>query len=124
MLGTPWFPDLSGAILLLEDINEPLYRLDRLLTQLFYSGWLNRVNGIILGQFSDTENTVDRLKQNEFVWTRIVELTHDSPIPIWGNFPVGHVSKNITIPIVAILVGLPLMEKLKITLFMFLVGCY
>ena len=99
MLGTPWFPDLSGAILLLEDINEPLYRLDRLLTQLFYSGWLNKVNGIILGQFSDTENPVDRLKQNEFVWNRIVELTYDSPIPIWGNFPVGHVSKNITIPI-------------------------
>ncbi|MEJ2058624.1 MAG: LD-carboxypeptidase, partial [Desulfofustis sp.] len=58
LLGTRWFPDLTGAVLLLEDINEPLYRLDRLLTQLWLSGVLNSINGLILGQFSARWATV------------------------------------------------------------------
>ena len=100
MLGTPWFPRLDGAILLLEDINEPLYRLDRLLTQLWFSGVMNSIHGIILGQFSDdATDPVERLRRNEFVWARVAELSSDKAVPIWGNFPIGHCRRNLTVPL-------------------------
>ena len=100
MLGTPWFPDLRGTILLLEDVNEPLYRLDRLLTHLWCSGQVDSIHGIILGQFSDDDtDPVDQLRRNEFVWSRVLELTQNSPIPIWGNFPIGHRRRNLTVPL-------------------------
>jgi len=100
MLGTPWFPDLQGAVLLLEDINEPLYRLDRLLTQLHLSGSLNGVSGIILGRFcGDETDPLEQLRTEEFVWARVAELTHSQGMPIWGNFPVGHCRKNLTMPL-------------------------
>ena len=100
LLGTPWFPRLEGAILLLEDVNEPLYRLDRLLTQLWLSGEVNEINGVILGQFSDdTVEAADRMRRNEFVWARVAELTAAKPVPIWGNFPIGHCRRNLTVPL-------------------------
>lgn len=100
LLGTPWFPKLDGAILLLEDVNEPLYRLDRLLTQLWLSGGVDSVNGIILGQFSDDQtDRVEQLRRNEFVWSRVAELTADTNLPVWGDFPVGHGRRNLTVPL-------------------------
>jgi muramoyltetrapeptide carboxypeptidase len=54
-LGTAWFPELSGALLFLEDVNEPLYRIDRMLTHLALSGSLDRLGGMILGHLDATE---------------------------------------------------------------------
>lgn len=48
-LGTPWFPDLDGAVLFLEDVNEPPYRLDRMLTHLVLSGRLDSIGGMVFG---------------------------------------------------------------------------
>lgn len=103
LLGTRWFPDLKGAVLLLEDINEPLYRLDRMLTQLWLSGAIDSVSGLILGQFADdTVDAIERQRRNEFVWSRVQELTSGTSIPIWGNFPVGHCQRNLTMPLGAV----------------------
>lgn len=101
LCGTPWSPDLSGSILFLEDVNEPPYRIDRLLTQFKLCGMLDTVCGIILGEFStDRETDQNRfLRIHEFVWNRVLELTAESGIPIWGDFPIGHGSRNITMPI-------------------------
>lgn len=100
MIGTPVEPLLSGAILFLEEVNEPLYCLDRLLTQLHLSGKLDSVAGIILGDFSDTESSVSHkeLRRKEFVWNRVCELTAHCGVPVWGGFPGGHCQKNITLP--------------------------
>ena len=54
-LGTAWFPELSGAVLFLEDVNEPLYRIDRMLTHLGLSGRLDRLGGMILGHLEASE---------------------------------------------------------------------
>ena len=54
-LGTAWFPELSGALLFLEDVNEPLYRIDRMLTHLALSGNLDRLGGMILGHLDATD---------------------------------------------------------------------
>ena len=53
-LGTPWFPRLDGSLLFLEDVHEPWYRIDRMLTQLELSGRVRRVKGMILGHLGDS----------------------------------------------------------------------
>jgi len=60
LLGTPYEPELDGAILFLEDLDEEPYRLDRYLTQLRLSGKLNRVAGVALGQFVNCEPRKER----------------------------------------------------------------
>ena len=52
LCGTPFLPDLTGAILLLEDVDEPLYAIDRSLRTLFLSGALDRLSGLVIGPFS------------------------------------------------------------------------
>lgn len=101
LLGTTLDNSYNGTILFIEDVNEPLYRLDRLLTQFHLSGKFNGVKGIILGDFSIDQQGDQREQDraDEFVWNRVVELVPDPDIPIWGNFPVGHNHKNITLPI-------------------------
>ena len=52
LAGTPYFPDLRGALLFLEDVNEYIYRIDRMLTTLALGGHLQQVAGIVLGGFT------------------------------------------------------------------------
>ncbi len=91
LVGTTWEPELEGAILLLEDVGEAPYRLDRALTHLGLAGWLERVSAIILGEFTDCGAEED-------IWQRTLELTAARPIPIWANFPSGHGRRNLTLP--------------------------
>ncbi len=104
LIGTPYAPVFDNAIVFLEDINEPYYRLDRLFTQFAQAGMLVKAAGIILGDFSDDKDVdqLDRFRRNEFVWNRVNELTAGTGIPIWGNFPIGHGSRNLTLPIGAL----------------------
>ncbi len=53
LLGTPYFPEVEGHVLLLEEIGEYVYRCDRMLTQLSNAGVLDRVSGVVLGSFND-----------------------------------------------------------------------
>lgn len=94
LLGTVHSPDFTGSILLLEDVNEPLYRLDRMLTQLKLAGILSRVAGIVLGHFLGTQETDLR----EEVERLILELTSEHPVPVVSRVPHGHVLPNLTIP--------------------------
>jgi len=94
LMGTPYELDLTDKILLIEDIGEAPYRLDRLLSQLALAGQLQRCNGIILGQFSNCGDV-------ELLWQRVQELT-PATTPIWAGFEVGHEKTNQWLPI-----GLP-----------------
>ena len=51
LVGTAFFPDIENAILVLEDVNEPPYRVDRMLNQLAMSGVFDRVAGVVFGEF-------------------------------------------------------------------------
>ncbi len=101
LLGTPFSPDLKNKIVLLEDINEPPYRLDKLFTQLYHAGKLHDLSGLILGSFSADANSdkLDNMRLEEFVWNRVLELTQKESYPIWGKFPIGHLETNIAMPI-------------------------
>lgn len=98
LLGTPYCPDFDGAILLLEDIDEEPYRVDRYLAQLRLAGVLDRVSGIVLGQFIDCVP-----KDPEKPSMTIDEIVNDYfdglSIPILANFAYGHGGVKHTVPI-------------------------
>lgn len=98
LLATPWDASWEGAILLMEDTNEPLYRLDRMLTQLALAGKLRHLAGLILGEFDTGADALVNLRLQEALWERVLELAGPS-FPIWGGFPVGHGQRNLALPL-------------------------
>jgi muramoyltetrapeptide carboxypeptidase len=96
ILGTPYTPNLSGSILLFEDIGEEPYRIDRFLAQLRAAGAIERAKGIMLGQFSDCGPVKGRpsltLKQV------FKDYFGDVAAPVVTNLPFGHIRRQWTIP--------------------------
>ena len=98
LIGTPYLPDLEGAILVLEDIGEDVYRLDRYFAQMQNAGILDKISGLIFGDFIDCEkngNGTPSLSVDEM----IRDFTRDLHIPIISGFPYGHGDKKFTLPI-------------------------
>ena len=90
LAGTPFMPSLRGAILVLEEIGEPPYRLDRLVTTLRLSGALDGIAGLVLGQFTrcGTESPAE-------VAARLFDLLGSEGIPaVWGA-STGHDDPNL-----------------------------
>jgi len=85
----------------LEDVNEPLYRLDRMLTQLAIAGKFDEAAAILLGDFSpgDTRHSETGPVDQEWLWQRVLDLTASSGIPVWAGLPSGHRPENLTLPI-------------------------
>ncbi len=97
LLGTPYLPDFSGAILLLEDIGEDLYKIDRYFSQLKHAGVLQRIAGVVLGQFvhihpDENNNPVEF---DDIISYYLAPLN----IPVVGQFPYGHVPLKYTLPL-------------------------
>ncbi len=101
LLGTPYDFSWDKKIVLLEDIDEPPYRIDRMLTQLFLANKFTAISGLILGDFSFSsyQDDIEKLRYKEQVWNRILDLCEHTTFPVWANFPCGHGSENITIPL-------------------------
>lgn len=97
LLGTEYLPKMNGAILLLEDINEAPYRIDRMLNQLRLSKILKQINGVILGYFVDCYEP-DPTKQTFSLNEVIIQYFQSIKIPVVYNFRHGHIKDNITIP--------------------------
>ena len=97
LLGTPYSPDYSGAVLFLEDIGEKPYRIDRYLAHLKQAGVFDQINALILGDFIDCES-----EKNERSFT-VSEIFHDyfndALFPVVQNFPYGHGDIKMTMPI-------------------------
>mgnify|MGYP000861932111 CR=1 FL=1 len=95
LLGTPFLPDLQGALLVLEDVGEAPYRLDRMLTHWRLSGALQQLAGIGFGSFSgcDPEDSAFRLEEV------LRERTSDLGIPVLASLPVGHEPGNAALPL-------------------------
>jgi muramoyltetrapeptide carboxypeptidase len=94
LLGTPYCPDFSGAILFLEEVNEPPYRIDRMLTQLRLAGVFEQIRGVVTGHFlgpqgGDIQQEAERI---------IVEITESSHCPVIAGLPHGHTLPNLTLP--------------------------
>jgi muramoyltetrapeptide carboxypeptidase len=95
LAGTPYFPDLDGAILVLEDVNEPVYRIDRMLLQLRLSGLLKGVAGLIFGSFTDRGSEEKSLPLE----TVIAETAASLGVPSMCGAPIGHIADQWTLPL-------------------------
>ncbi|MFS8477542.1 MAG: LD-carboxypeptidase [Micromonosporaceae bacterium] len=93
-IGTPDMPDLSGAILLIEDVDEAPYRVDRMLTHLRRAGALSDLAGVAVGQFT---NCVDRWPTT--VSEVLLERLGDLGVPVLGGLPIGHGPGQLTVPL-------------------------
>jgi len=98
LLGSKYFPKLKNNILLLEDVDESPYRIDRYFTQLFNCKVFKEVNGLILGQFTDCEEK-DPEKRTLNLAEAMEDYLKELTIPVIRNFPHGHVKENFTIPL-------------------------
>jgi muramoyltetrapeptide carboxypeptidase len=94
LLGTRHCPEFAGTILFLEDVNEPPYRIDRMLTQLKLAGILDSVNALILGYFLG-QKSEDLVPEAERI---LLELIGDRSIPVVSKVPHGHTLPNVTLP--------------------------
>ncbi|NCC21659.1 MAG: LD-carboxypeptidase [Alphaproteobacteria bacterium] len=97
LVGTPFLPDLGGAILFLEDCNEELSRIDRMFLHLRWSGALQRISGLMLGSFEPVRDTG---RPFGFTLQDIVEEhTRGLDIPIVMNAPFGHAKRLFPLPV-------------------------
>ncbi len=97
LLGTPWEIDTRGKILVLEDTNEPVYRLDRMLMQLRLAGKLDEAAGIVLGQFTHIQ---PRKPKESFTLPEVFEAVV-APVgkPTLINGCFGHDVRKATLPL-------------------------
>lgn len=95
LLGTPFLAPLEGAILLLEDVGERPYRLDRMWTHLMLAGVFRQVRGIVLGEFTGCEE-----KEADFSSADVLrELAAATGLPCAAGFPIGHGARNQPLPL-------------------------
>ena len=101
LLGTPHLPALDGAILILEDVVEAPYRIDRLLTHWRLCGALQRLGGIGFGSFEGCDDTQDGDDTTpRFSLEQVLrERTADLGIPVLAGLPVGHGGVNAALPL-------------------------
>ena len=93
LMGTPHALEPKGAILFLEDVSEPAYRIDRYLSQLRLGGVLDQVAGVVLGSFTTKEETEEKDTQRV-----LKEYFGKLKVPVVTDYPVGHTPKNATLP--------------------------
>ena len=94
-IGTPYEIQTEDAILFLEDINEPPYRIDRMLTYLKQVGKFDGVRAVVFGLMPDCHPSPQELYTLEDV---IRDVLADLPCPILYDFPSGHGGTNVTLP--------------------------
>lgn len=91
LAGTPYEPDFSGMILLLEDTGESPYRIDRMLTQMNVAGCFDGIKGVILGSFKDCGEIA-------LVYRIFKEIFSKKDIPVLAGFDIGHDEPNLSMP--------------------------
>jgi len=97
LLGTPYFPEIKGGILFLEDVAEHPYRLERMLTQLLHAGVLARQKAIVLGQFTEFKLTPH--DRGFSLKTVVAWLRSQLKSPVLTHLPYGHVATKVLLPV-------------------------
>ncbi|MEO5733436.1 MAG: LD-carboxypeptidase, partial [Rubrivivax sp.] len=97
MAGSVYWPRFDGAILFLEEINEDIYRVDRMLSTLKLAGALDRLAGVVLGAFTNCNPgegfgtlTLDEVFDDYFMPLRV---------PVFRGAEFGHIKRKLTLPI-------------------------
>jgi muramoyltetrapeptide carboxypeptidase len=97
LVGTPYMPKIRGGILFLEDVSEHPYRIERMLTQLWQAGILQKQKAILLGHFTDY-----RLAPHDGGFDMPAVLTwlrKTVKVPVLTGLPYGHIPSKATLPV-------------------------
>jgi muramoyltetrapeptide carboxypeptidase len=97
MVGTPYLPDLTGAILFLEDTNEAEYRIDRMLTQMVQAGAFKGVAGVIFGQCTNCTNPGEPYS-NYTIYEVLDYHLKSLGVPAFQGLRFGHIADTICLP--------------------------
>ncbi|GAA4001044.1 LD-carboxypeptidase [Sphingomonas humi] len=98
LVGTPWLPDFSGAILFIEDTDEAPYRIDRMLTQLGQAGVLRKVAGVVFGQCTNckpSDGSTSLFTLGEVLRQHLEPLN----VPIYTGAMFGHIDDQFSLPV-------------------------
>ena len=90
IIGSSYEPDFKNKILYIEDINEPLYKIDRMLSQLRLNGVFKNIKGLLAGKFSSEEENFDK---------KIAEFLKETEIPCGYGFSAAHETQKATLPL-------------------------
>ncbi|MDR2950105.1 MAG: LD-carboxypeptidase [Prevotella sp.] len=100
MMGTPYQINLKNKIVMIEDVGEEPYRIDRMLTQLIASGELAKARGIVFGVNNDCDISEKTNAPNSFTLREVIEdRIKPLNIPAVHGLSFGHISNNFTFPI-------------------------
>lgn len=98
LLGTPFFPQIKGGVLFLEDVGEHPYRVERMLTQLLHAGVLGQQKAILLGQFTNFK-LVPGHDLGFKLSTVLGWLRSQIKVPVLTGLPFGHVQTKVLLPV-------------------------
>lgn len=90
LIGTPFDPIAPGTILFIEDIAEPIYKIERMLWQLRLRGVFDRLGGLLVGQFTEYRPSAD----HEGMEQMIARAVEGYEFPVAMTLPVGHIEEN------------------------------
>jgi muramoyltetrapeptide carboxypeptidase len=99
LVGTPYFPDFRGAILLLEDVDEAEYRVDRMLTQLALAGILSSVAGVVFGHCTDCKGSSSGVYGGFTISDVLRQHLGALGVPAFQGSFFGHLENQFTLPL-------------------------
>jgi muramoyltetrapeptide carboxypeptidase len=98
LIGTPFLPSFRGSLLFAEDINEPVYRLDRMMTHLFNAGLVQKCRGLLFGQFCKNPADENRDYRFDKMFAYYADKMPDGA-PVFTGLSYGHINELLTIPV-------------------------
>jgi muramoyltetrapeptide carboxypeptidase len=99
LIGLEYLPGPGGKILMLEEVGEAPYRIDRMLNQIRLSGYFNKLSGVVLGRYTDCEEPDSSKKSLTLAEVMKEYFVKDFTGPVINNLSHGHLRDNLTIPI-------------------------
>ena len=99
LLGTPYQIDTTGTLLVLEEVEEAPYRIDRMLTQLRLSGALANIRGVLIGTCKNCDVDEEHPYAAMPLVRTLKDRLGDLGVPVLSNLPIGHAGEQWTLPI-------------------------
>lgn len=95
IIGSPYLPSFKNKILFLEDVSEPAYKVDRMMTQLTISGLLSQVKGVVFGTCSKCVGSEEAFTVEQIIHQHLKPLN----VPAFSGASIGHILHKMTLPI-------------------------
>jgi len=96
-MGSPFFPNLDNSVVVLEDVDEPMHKIEGYLRQFLLAGHFKKVKCVVLGEFSPPEKeSYDDVPTMEVIARRVLT---DHGIPFASGLPYGHIKNKISLPV-------------------------